>query len=660
MALMPQTVEDVQQRVQDALRAAEKAYKELLAIQPQDRTFTNTMAALDYLSAVLLAEPINLLGVVGMVYPDVAVQEASRNAEIVLKEAQERLIASNKAVYQAVCDYAAHGFVTEDCNQQQRYFVEQTINEYKRNGMHLADAELASVVALKNEIESLIQLFDKNIADDAREVSVAKNDLAGVRDAFIATLGMDGDGNYLLKCNYPTTAEIMPHCTVEETRRRYAEAMGNRGMPDNLILLDKIIAKRDQYAKILGFESYAAYELAGEMALSPTRVTAFLEQVSAKVTGKVSCEVDQLKHVLPEGIALDSQGRFKPWDLSFVDEQFKKKHFNIDQRKVAEYFPVEKTVDGLFGIYQKFLGLRFSLVEPDWVWHKDLKVIQVCDATSGTLRGFIGLDLHPRQGKFTHACCAGVRVPSLQPEAKEFDGRAPGFAIVIANFPKGTVEQPALLNHGDVQTFFHEFGHAMHFVMSATELHSQAGYNTKMDFVEMPSQMFEEWLYDRDLLKDISSHYQTGAHLPDELINGLIGLKQFCSGISLLRQLVYSFMSLQYFGPGEEKDTQAIRLHLSERLTPYLAPNPSIFPQASFGHLGHYGARYYGYLWSKIFAVDLFEHIKPQGLLNTQNGKMFIEAILGRGGSCPPDQMLKTFLGRDPSVDAFFKGQGFE
>jgi len=660
MDLFPRTVAEITAKKDAALIAAKSAQEKILALAPQERTFENTMAALDYVSGVLLGEPMGILQIIGMVYQDNAMQEAAKAAEIEMKQINETLLASNRAVYLAVQDYVAHAYQTEKLTSEQRYFVEETLLDYKRRGLHLPDEQLAAVVALKNEIEELVQTFDTNLAHDNRTITVSAEGLAGVRQGCIDTLEKDVQGQYVLKCDYPTSAEVSGHCSVEDTRRRYAEAFGNRGMPNNMAVLDQIIAKRDAYAKALGFESFAAFELSGEMVQEVARAEGFLEQVVAKAAKKCATEIALLKTDLPAGVEPDVKGRLKSWDVGYAELQYQKKHFNIDQRAIAEYFPLEKTLDGLFGIYQQFLGLRFAMVQPAWSWHADVQIIEVFDAKTDELRGYIALDLHPRPGKYTHACCAGIKYPVLNTAAQEFGGRTPAFAAVIANFPKPTPTAPALLKHSDVDTFFHEFGHAMHFLLSATALHTQAGYNTKMDFVEMPSQMFEEWLFDKELLKSVSCHYQTGLPLPDELIDGLIKLKQFSSGESTLAQARYAFMSLAYFGPGAQKDTEAIRQELNARLLPHIIPNHAVRPQASFGHLGHYGARYYGYLWSKVFALDLFEHIRPQGLLNTQSGARFIEAILGRGGSCNPNELLQNFLGREPQVDAFFKDQGFE
>ncbi len=664
MAIFPKTVKEIECKQQAMFAYVEEAYQRLLAVAPGERTFKNTMQVLDSIESRIAtsdnAELWNIYQAIELVHPDAALRESAKKARLAIKAIEERLLESNRAVYQAICDYAAGAYKTETLTPSQTYYVEERLQYYKRKGMHLSDEALAHAARLSSAVGAAAMAFESNIAADTRSITVSADGLAGVRASFIATLDKNTAGEYILKCDYPTCGEIMPHCSVEDTRRRYSEAFGNRAVPANLIALDDLIAKRDQYAKALGFESYATYELSGEMVKTPERAMAFLDQVAAKARKKAADEVALLKTDLPAGVTLDEKGRFKSWDWGYVEEQYIQKHFNVDQREIAEYFPVDKALEGVFAIYQKFLGLRFAMVKPGWAWHDDVRAIEVYDAETNILQGFVALDLYPRKDKYTHACCVPLKVPLVREEMAAFGGRSPAFTLVIANFPQATKDAPALFKHADVQTFFHEFGHAMHFVLSATQLQVQGMPGVKRDFIEMPSQMFEEWLYDRDCLKQVSCHYKTGEPLPDSHINALIQLKNFSSGGDILSQVRLAYISLLYFGAGQKKDTDAIRQALTERFSIYTVPNPAVHPQAAFGHLGEYGARYYGYLWSKVFALDLFQAIKERGLLQRETGKAFVDALLGRGATCDPNEMLTDFLGREPNVNAFFKDLGFK
>jgi len=356
---------------------------------------------------------------------------------------------------------------------------------------------------------------------------------------------------------------------------------------------------------------------------------------------------------LPAGVSREPDGKLNPWDLSYIKNSYKKKHFAFDEREVAEYFEATKTINGLFDIYQKFLGLKFKLVKPSWAWHEDVQAIEVFDANTNTLRGYIALDLHPRENKYKHACC----YPLIH-TIKKGDQATPSFSVVIANLAKATSDRPALLKHSEVTTFFHEFGHAMHGLLGTTEMNGFSGTSVKTDFVEMPSQMFEEWMYDQQMLKNVSAHYQTGKSLDDKTIDTLIALKKFDSGYFVLRQCWLSLVSLEFFKEGAAKDTNAITKRLSEKLSPWIRFEPETHFQSSFGHLMGYGAKYYSYMWAKVFALDIFDKVKQEGLLNPQTGKIFAARVLGRGGSVDPDEILKEFLGREPNQKAFLHDLG--
>ena len=657
MARFVRNVPEIENRKQACVAYLNEQYKAIIAIPAEERTFENTMRSQDKVAGVL-GEANESFNFVTMLYTDAAMTQAATKAMEELRQLCEELFSGNKKMYQACVAYLENGYANEQLEPAEQYFVEENMAAYKRRGMHLPDAELAKANALKNEIDTLVKAYEANIDGDLSTITATREQLAGMNETMVNALEKKSDDCYVLRCDYPTRSEVMGYCSVSDTRKRYSEAFGNRAYPANMPILDKILNLRDQFAKMLGFESYAAYEISGEMAKSPQRVEQFLEQLMHKAVIKGFREVEVLKKDLPAGVQLDDRGRFNGWDYGYTSAQYKKKHFKLDQREIAEYFPVDKALQGMLNIYQQLLSLSFKIIKPTWAWHDSVQVLEVFSTKNNTLLGYIVLDLYPRPGKYGHACCGMIVSSVFNPEAADFGGREPALAVVVANFPQATADKPALFTHRDVETFFHEFGHSMHALLAATKLYSQAGYQTKVDFVELPSQIFEEWLSDRELLKNLSSHYQTGEPLPDHLIDGLLNLKRFDSGRMILGQLCNALLSLRYHGPGENKDTDAIRLELGEQLLPFVAPSYTTHFQASFGHLGSYASRYYGYLWSQVFALDVFYQLRPRGLVNPATGDWFVQEILGQGGSKDPNEMLKSFLGREPKIDAFFDDLG--
>ncbi len=404
----------------------------------------------------------------------------------------------------------------------------------------------------------------------------------------------------------------------------------------------------------MGFDSFAALNLDSQMVKVPERAEQFLTDLIARAREKAELELKAFIEELPESVTLMADGKVKAWDVPYLKIKYKEKHFNIDELKISEYFPMQQTIDALLDIYHQFMGVTFKEVPISGMWHEDVRLIEVYDKKGTQLLGYLFLDLYPRSNKYSHAAHAGLIQAMILPDGK----RIPDVSVVMANFPKPTKDKPSLLMRADVRTFFHEFGHAMHALLGATQMGSFSGTSVKTDFVEMPSQMLEEWLWDKDIIKKVSHHYKTGEPLPDDVINNIVALKRYDSGNFVQTQSRYSQLSLDLYKAGEDKDPYKIQEDLIAKIHPRIFFGPEYHMHASFGHLTGYGAKYYGYLWSKVFALDLFEEIKKHGLLNPQIGERYVQEVIGKGGSKDPNELLKNFLGREPCQDAFIKDLG--
>ena len=655
ISLFPTTAHQIEQRLQEGLAQTKTSLAELVAIPIEKKSFANTMLAYDYIVSrspfVVTAHALNVLELVSS---DKEIRQAAHAAIITIQEFAVDNISNNVAVYNALKAYAENNGKNENLTQEERYFVEKTLEDFKREGLDLPAHELEHVRTLNKELAALSLEFETNIATDASTIEVTYTDLHGVDESFIKALKKTDQGLYILGVDYPTYHEVMDNCSVADTRLRMNRAFVNRAYPKNDSLLENVIAKRSELAQLLGFPSYAALDIDDQMAKTPERAQKFLQDLHAKAQIKATKEFELLLTDLPESVHLTADKKFNPWDLSYAYEQFKKKHFAVDEQEISQYFPMEKTVDGLLDIYQKFLNVTFVKVPVHNLWHSEVTAIEVRQAENNVLYGYILLDLYPRPNKFSHACQSGV-VAAIQ----ERDGTIkPSVTVVIANFPRSTQERPALLKFKDVETFFHEFGHAMHHVLGQTELGSTSGTSVKQDFVEMPSQIFEEWLWDTHILAQVSSHYQTGKPLPKKLIDTMIALKNFSTGNEVESQIFYALLSLEYYGAGAHKDLFKILKKTYTRVREHIAFDDHNHMYAAFGHLMDYGAKYYGYLWSKVFALDVFDIIKHEGLLNGKTGQRYIQQVIGRGGSAEPEELLKTFLGREPNQQAFLKDLG--
>lgn len=652
--LFPRNASMIESQAKSYIRAAKKQIKAIIDIDDQERTFENTAKALDNILALSdLAIFAHAAQILDLLSPDTKIREAARDAFVKIEASFIEML-SDKKLYHAFVVYAQGNAHQEELTDEQRYFVDKMIQDFKRDGLDLPDSQLEQVKILKKELAELSTDFEKNIASDNRTIIMTRDELAGLPDDFINALKIADDGNYIVGIDYPTYFAIMQQATSNHTRKILYDAFNNRAYPQNEKVLQQIIAKRDQLAKLLGFQSYAHLDISDQMAQSTERVQLFLNNLLARSEQKEAVEFKELVKHLPQGVNLTAEGKLQPWDYAYVFNMFKKEKYDLDEEKIAEYFPVEQTLKGLLGIYESFLSLRFQEEFVKGLWSNDIRLLKVFDKASDAHLGYLMLDLYPRANKYSHAAHCTV-IPATFAKSGKPNIEV---SVIMANFPKARGDKPPLFKREDVKTFFHEFGHAMHALLGRTNIASFSGTAVKRDFVELPSQMLEEWMTDRDILKLISSHYQTGDSLPDEIIDNMLAAKHIATGSFTQRQCFLSLLALSYFLEGQDKDIHGIYQQLQQKFVKYVAAAPDNHFYASFGHLSGYGSKYYGYLWSKVFALDLFDQIKQHGLLDPSIGAKYITDVIGRGASDDPNNLLKNFLGREPRDDAFFKDMG--
>jgi len=652
--------DDIPVQIDQYREEAQHIIDTIIAVPDDQRTFANTAQPLDELLALShlmiiqrICEALELLS------PDANLRNAAHDGSITIQAFWVDHVMSNKALYNAFMAYESQNKY-ESLSAQQRYFVNDMMDTFKREGLGLDDETLAQVNTLRKELAALSADFDRNIAQDNRTISVSKQDLDGLDNDFINTLRRTEDGLYILGIDYPTYFKVMENCAVAETRKKLYTAFQNRAYPVNDALLKEIIVKRDELAQLLGYIDFAHCDIDDQMAHTPEKAHAFIMDLVQKAFAKTKAEITLLTQTLPPSVELSADGKVQPWDWAYLENNYKKTHFNLDEAKIAEYFPMENTIDELLDIYRQFFSIQFQEVAAPGLWHEDVSAIRVLNK-NGELLGTLILDLYPRANKYSHAAHS-----TIIPASYKNGNRIPDISIVMANFTKATSNKPSLLKRDEVKTFFHEFGHALHAILGATEVASLSGTHTKRDFVELPSQMLEEWLHDKDILKKVSGHYLTGEPLPDEIIDTIINLKNLTTGYFVTRQAYLSSMALSCFGLSsakasgekENKDPYVIMKELYTTMLPYIEFNNNNHFYASFGHLTGYGAKYYGYLWSKVFALDMFATIKKYGLLNPEIGQKYIDEVLSKGGAQNPNELLYNFLGREPNAQAFLQEMG--
>jgi Zn-dependent oligopeptidase len=410
-------------------------------------------------------------------------------------------------------------------------------------------------------------------------------------------------------------------------------------------------------ARLLGYGSWAHYKLEIKMAKEPDRVREFLDDLAAKVAPKAQADLAALLESKRAHLGGDVDGAevVDLWDWRYYTQRILKEHFDVDPFAVAEYFPLDRVLAGMFDLYQRLVGARFVRVPDAQAWHPDVQLFVVEDATTGDVVSHFYLDLHPRQGKYGHAAAFTLRGGRRLPDGSY---QTPASAMV-ANFTKPTAGSPSLLRHSEVVTLFHEFGHILHQTLTTATYQRFAGTAVERDFVEAPSQMLEHWCWEPKVLASFARHYETGEAIPADLIDRMVAAKNVSSGIATNRQLYFGLLDMAYHGPGAQKDTDAIAAKL-HAVTGFDFPDGTHF-QGGFGHLFGYDAGYYGYMWSKVFGDDMYTRFETVDVDAVDAvGRDYRQLILERGGTVDGDVLVRDFLGREPETAAFLRDLGLE
>ncbi|MBI5742217.1 MAG: Zn-dependent oligopeptidase [Candidatus Niyogibacteria bacterium] len=654
------SAEEIRHVAEEAMREYEREVARVRAIPPEERNFRSVLHALETADAKF-GDRCGMINLLRNVSPVKAVREAAHLAE----EGLEKLglaVAYDEELYRAVKTVAEKG---ETLRADERKLLDDTMRSYRRRGFELSPEIRAKLLANKEQLADIARTFDKNISDHHDEIKMAPERTAGLPEKFLEGLARDEAGNYKVSLAYPELGPFMENARDPELRQALSDKNYQKGGRANLELLTAALKLRKENAELLGYATHAHYVIEDRMAETPERVQEFLEDLAAKLRPRADreyAELEECKRRLAIGSANDPNDHaLKYYDGAYIAKQLEMERYAFDSEKVREYFPFAHVMRGVMEIYARVLGVKFRKVtEEAPVWHKDVELYTVFDIGSDEPLGHFYLDLYPRpqEGKFSHAAAFTVMNGRTENVSGEEVHAAPLLAMV-ANFTKPTAKNPALLAHGEVETFFHEFGHLMHGLLTRARFTSQAGTNVKWDFVELPSQMFENWVWDKEMLEKLSAHYETGAPLPDELMDKMLAAKNFLGGRAKLRQYVLANFDLALHTGSPESDIAKFYNELAREYMKVDLPEEAIFP-AGFGHLMGYDAGYYSYLWAEVFAHDCFSRFKREGLLNMRTGAEFRRYILSVGSSREEAESLRKFLGREPNNGAFFEELGIK
>lgn len=509
---------------------------------------------------------------------------------------------------------------------------------FEDTGVALSPDKRTRIKILLQKEEALRQEFDRNVRDNKTVLTFNPQEMQGLPQSYLNKAKRDSEGNYLLSFDYPDYVPFMSNAENEAARKRYYLAFNSRGTPRNLELMTEVMQLRKEIATLHGLPSYAAFITRRKMVEKPQVVERFLQEVKNTVREAEIREVEELR-------AFKAQFLDKPlsdtvisrWDIAFYQEKLRKARYDIDQEALRKYFPTQASLDYAMLLSARLYGIVFKAATVP-VWHEDVRYFDVFDAASSKLLGGIYLDLFPREGKYRHAAAFGVRGVSRL-------ARRTPISVLVTNFNREG------LTHDELETLLHEFGHVLHGVLSTADFNAHAGTNVVRDFVEAPSQMFEEWGRKPESLQLLQAVCPACPTLDEALIKRLDAARRYGKGMQYARQHLYASFDLAMTGSDPQDAMQTWKKMEIE--TPLGYVEGTAFP-GSFTHImGGYAAGYYGYMWSEVLALDMLSKF-GDNLMNPNVGRRFRKTILANGGQIPAKDLVRQFLGRAPDNRAFF------
>ena len=637
----------------EAEAACRKAMDAIAAVPPESRTFGSTVDAFeqslsDYMDAV------NRLTILKDVHPEKDVRLAAADVEEAAGKYLVELMA-RRDVYAALDGYAKTAGAKEKLDPEQRRLMDLTLRDFRRNGLSLPEEQQKKLVAIQQRLVELQSQFGLNLNSNTSHIVVTEAELQGLPEAYVKRLkdAPDGKGK-IVTCKYPDYFPFMENAVDGAARRRLYVAFQTREAEKNTPLMKEAIRLRDQAAKLLGYQNHADFVTEERMAKSSGNVKAFLEDLRARLVPRRDADYAKLT-ALKREMTGDANAVLEPWDTSFYFNQLKKRDWALDTEAIRAYFPMETVLKGLFSVYEQLFSIRIARVEGADTW-ANVPLFEITDASDGSHVAHFYLDLYPREGKYGHAAAAGVTVAR-----RMGDKYLAPIALMMTNFNPSTPEAPSLLSHDEVETLFHEFGHIMHQTLTAARYGSLSGTAVARDFVEAPSQMLENWVFEKDVLDRMSGHYQDPSKkLPAETVAKLKAARTFNAGYHYTRQIFLALFDQAIHTSGPDVDVDAVDRELYAKVLALKPVEEARFP-ATFNHLmGGYDSGYYGYLWSEVFADDMFTKFKANGVLDAATGMSYRRNILEPGKMLDADVLLKNFLGREPNKDAFLEKLGIQ
>ena len=649
-----QTPEAVETSIKNAIAKANAALDQIGAQDLGKVTFKSTVVALDDATyqAGLAA---NKATIIKETNTNPAMRTAGENA---VKAFQEWAVGIDyrEDVYKAIKAFAdTHPKLTGEDEK----LLKETLRDYRRAGLDLPPDQRKEVEQLRKELSKLGNDFDTNIVKANAPVMFTKADLDGLPESFLASPGIKtGDDVYTVMANVTWQFNtVEENAKSEATRKQLYVIRETLAKDTNVPVLNQMLALRNKIALHLGYKSWDDYQTEVKMAKTGANAEKYISDLVTGSQPKFDSELAELQK-LKAADTNDPNARIMVWDWRYYSNQRNKQKYAVDKEALRAYFPFQKALDGMFNIYQNIFGLKFEKIVAPYKWIDDLQLYLVSDSGTGEPLGMFYLDMFPREGKFNHFAQFDIISGKLLPEGKY---QRPTVAL-LCNFPPGTADTPSLLTHQDVETLFHEFGHALHSIVTRAKYGRFAGTHVPGDFVEAPSQMLQNWVWDKKVLDTFAADYRDPLKkIPADIVNKMNDAKLANAGVFYRRQFAFASLDLALHDQHPEDasyDCVAISNPILEKV--FLPIDPSTTFVSYFGHLNGYDAGYYGYAWADAIAADMatvFEKARD-GYLDKQAGMKLRREIYEPGDSRDVNVSIEKFLGRKQSVQPFLKKIG--
>ena len=655
------TLPDYEPAIREGMRREDKEIEAIIN-NPEEPTFDNTIVALEQSGGLLDRVTTVMFNLMSTETCD----ELDALAEKLMPELSEHSnnIGLNEKLFQRIKHvYDRREQLT--LSPEERRLLEKTYDGFVRNGANLDDAGKATFRKLSMDLSTLTLRFSQNHLKETNNYELnltREEDLEGlpesVREAAAHTAQEKGETGWTFTLQAPSFVPFMKYSARRDLRKELYFAYNTQCTHDNeqnnLDIVKQLVNTRMQIAQLLGYTDYADYVLRKRMAEDSGHVYRLLDQLLEAYTPTAHKEVEEI-----EALAQETEGpdfKLMPWDFSYYGNKLRQKKYALDEEELRPYFELSRVIKGVFGLATRLYGITFKENPDIPVYHPDVKAYEVYDK-DGSYLAVLYADFHPRAGKKS-----GAWMTSYKEQWTEADGTdSRPHVSVTMNFTKPTPDKPALLTFSEVTTFLHEFGHALHGMFAHTRFKSMSGTNVYWDFVELPSQIMENFAIEREFLHTFATHYQTGENLPDEWIQRIIDSSNFNVAYACLRQVSFGLLDMAWYTRRTpfEGDVRAYEQEAWKRAQ-ILPTVPETCMSVQFGHImsGGYAAGYYSYKWAEVLDADAFSVFKEKGIFNTETAQSFRDNILSKGGTEHPMTLYKRFRGQEPTIDALLKRNG--